>query len=539
MQHLPQYLLLFHGLFPVLATVLVWCLVSGERAAVRCSLGAGMVGVVSGAFLLACLTGWIGALGGVPLDPADSIRDQSEIVVSWGIPLPPGARPLLSELTWRFHSFNASLLLLLPWGHVTAMLLGSAFRRTDLSALPVRPGQDAGAGRVCLGLGSYAAFNLALLASDWSSLFTGLFLTAGLLAASMAFFGRKEKRETARSFMTVQLVGLLLLVGGSGMLIASAAVVRAVPEGPPGDAPGSMLQLQEVSQSFLKGHPAAEFVWSQYVTLPIFLLSLGAAVSAGLFPLHPWLARTMSAADLSGRLRIVFWTKGILLVATSAISAAGANGSGQFALWWVLPLAVGCLYSSLLLLGDEDPPHMQASALLWSNQLWLLMLVLTGDTGMSLSLMIPHTAGLVLLVVALSHAEEQRLRRDDGTLPAGETTWLMPCLVTATVALSLIPGLVGLAVLWTMTRQLAQVSLWGAGGHLLLLFVALLALSGLLRMMFRVLSVQQGTGTASVSLLNERETGHTSQMRLTGPQRGMLFLWAAAAWIGSLIPLAR
>jgi formate hydrogenlyase subunit 3/multisubunit Na+/H+ antiporter MnhD subunit len=541
MQHLPQYLLLFHGLFPILATVLVWCLVSREPVAVRLSGVAGIVGIVTSLLLLISLIGDAREMGSLPIDAAASEETQSRngIVVSWSIPLPSGTKPFLSELTWRFDSWNGGLILLLPWVHLTAVLFGWSCPRTGDTDRREPIGAGGGAGKASLGLAAYAAFNLAMLASDWSSLFTGLFLSSGLLAVQMAFWGRGEKRVAARSFMTVHTTGLLLMVGGCGMLIAAAALLQSAPAGPPRDAPGSAMQLQQAVQSALMRHPAATFIWPQYVTLPVVLLVLGGVVCTATFPAHSWLARTMAAADLPGQLMVLVWTKGIVLVVVSVVAAASPEGLEGIAFWWVFPLAVGCLYSSLLLLADEDLPHMLASALLWSNHLWLLMLALTGNAGTFLSLMIPHIAGLVLLAIALSRAGQRAGDGGDaGTSPNGETNWMTLCLLSAVVALSLMPGLVGLGALWTMTRQLSQITLWGTGGHLLLLFVALVALAGLLRMMFRVLSAPGSGDSTGRTAAPEAGNVLNARVGLSWSQRGLLFLLSAVAWIGSLIRVA-
>ncbi|WP_437205079.1 hypothetical protein [Planctomicrobium sp. SH664] len=500
-----QYLLLVQVLLPCLGFAVAATLCSSEQQIRRLGQVVSTLLVATGLLLLVRMT-----------------SGMTVVEVNWTLPLVAGKPSLFDRVTWSVGGLNGFLVALLPGAYFTTTLFPpDGPQRTALR-----------------NLGLLATMNLAFLGWDLGSLFTGGSLTLLTLAVALARSGGAEKRSWASMFLTSQVTGWLLVLGGLATLIGILAVIRQAPQGPPGTSTASLAELGRELKSSTFQNPAARHLLSQYAGLPRFLLGAGALLAVGLFPLHSWIFRSFSSASLSERIWLIVWVKGSFLVLARLFSTLLPD-----ALPSLMPIGLtlamfGSFYAGLMILSQGEFPGLHASILLWTSQIVVpLAIFLPAEMqGLVGCIVGCQLAALMLFVVATSILQDRyqtpELMAFQGV--SSRAGWLGPALLVATAFLTLTPSAAGLYLAWHTTGVLRVANL-AAVGPIGFLVGNLIALAGLLRVSTRLLAGPLRLPEMSPGLLERSQLPTESRsLELTGLQQTMLFLWGLWAFFIAL-----
>lgn len=513
----PQALLLFQVLFPCVAALLSLTVAAGRNWRNRFLLACGVAGIASSLILMGQL-----------LLTADAASVETAISFSLPLSLTGGTLPGPDILSWTFAAWNGWWVCLLSLLYCTTVVWEAKLSTSD-DRLAIRLPQavQRSSRRACPAahaLPVWAGLNLALLADDLVSLFTGLFLSMLAISIGVAQTGSPTRRAAAGLFLNVQTVGLLLLFGGWGVLVASVAIARTAPYGLPGPVTLSVTELGHVLQSTAP-HPAAQFLWNQYLPLPLLLIGSGIVLCAGIIPLHAWMSRALGSANLAQRLWVTVWTKLILVLFIRALWTVSPEATSEAAAWGLWPLLAGCLLSSLLLLAGTELPRLLAGAVVWSHQFNLLMLLsMPHRLHLLTPLLISHAAGLILLIIVATEWEQRLETVGSAEVHAPSATWGWAggSLFVSVMALSLTPGVAGMLGLWMLVGIVEPIPLFGISGDMVFLFTTATVLAGLLRLMERLLTTGPRAG------------------ELPSPgwaESACLLLWVTVALLGSALAL--
>jgi len=388
-------------------------------------------------------------------------RSPTGLVVAWSLPVPAGPT-ILNEISCRWDRFNAGLLMLLPWGAMTASLFSGSL--------------DTRARRLPLSLAMLGSVNWFLTGGEIPTALTGGFLAAVFFGFLLQDSGNQESRLFGRRYQTAQWIGLLLLTGGLGMLIGISSLVQSAPRGQPGPTTAAFIELGNVITLTQSSHEAAGEFWKDSRGLPLLTILLAILLVSGLFPLHIWLSQALSSGTLFGCVWLILWSQSVLYAGARWLTQLDAQTLADLQSGGLFISILGTLYCSCLAYGEARPGKFLAATVGWCLSISLLAIcsAMLHVERFAVPWSLCLSSGLVLLTIAMSPALADEQRRQ---LPHRLAMRM------ALITLTLTPTVIGSFQLWL---GLASLQNWGQLGTFrawgVILVSNLFMLSGLLRM---------------------------------------------------------
>lgn len=408
--------------------------------------------------------------------------------IRWTVSLPflPFESGLLDQLSLRLDAISWALIVLSSCVAITS-LWGQSFRKEQSGPSP---------------LAMLVGVDFLLLGDDVMTLMTGATITIAVLALQTGGAAGRLSR------LTFYPMGWFTVFAGVAWLTASAATVRAAPHGLPGVTTTGLFDLVQLIQRAAGQHPAARLAWEQLQALPTFSLLLGVGVVAGLVPFHRSLATFLAKGSLHERLWGIVLAKGALILVVKLLVLPSPADWGHFVQPFNPYVLLGFIYCSLLLMTNSEADVRLARAVIWSQQVTFLGLVVNPEASLSVLLLseIVHVAGLVLLCL-----DDEQVGRSNGTSVS------IPALL-GVISLSVTPGAAGMVFLWQATLQMSMEST--QGGLILVLFLAflLVSIAGMTRF-----------------LKPDTDASAVAELPQDWKIRGILYLWCLIAILGSFV----
>ncbi|SFH54791.1 proton-conducting transporter transmembrane domain-containing protein [Planctomicrobium piriforme] len=503
--HVASYALLFQLLCPLLGAVLLAGLSSNRRRFHIAVAIHGLLAVVGGLLWFAVISQALNGTGG-------------GVEVAWPIPSWGTGSSLANRVVWQIDLMTAGFVALLPWVSLTASLFTE----------PVEARQQQISGNLLL----VGALQFFAGGGDIGSCFAGLFASALLISLMIAWYGGEAKRSVAWMFLATQWIGGLLVMGGLGMLIAAASLIRSAPRGVPGDASAAIPELAKILQEAFERHSAARELWGEFRGLPMLFIVVGFLLMSGCFPVHAWLTRSLLAAPLAVRVWIAAWVKGVMLIGLKFISQLDAQTIADLQGWgWTVAL-LGGLFMAGLLLVQADFGRLLAAAIVWTQA--VATISICGATRDFERLLVPlllsQMAALILLTVALSILPARCRSIELGSYQGlwSRTGWIGPTLLVCLLLLTLTPASAGLFQAWLGFASLQGWEKgWGLAAWVLNILANGVALAGFVRIARQLVTGPLRLPEMSPGL-RERVSSPPPEIDLTlsRAQRWLLCVWA-------------
>ncbi len=452
------------------------------------------------------------------------------IEVSWKL-LSASKPVVLEQIVLHADLLNAGILLLLPlasltaWGVTGGQSWGSLETATGQKSAPFR------------NLLLVSSLLLALAGADLGTCLTGIFVSALLITSLMWDRGGEERRFTTKTFLTVQWIGGLALMGGLALLIATSSLIQSAPRRVPGPSSAVFPQLGEILQKAITRHESAQELWQDARGLPVLMILAAVFVMSGCFPMHGWMTMALERSSLAVRIWLIVWVKGITLLGIRFLTLLDPSAMQDLQGWGITMSMFGLLYSGGLWLSSKRLSGILGAAVLWSQSLTLLCVscTTTDFERLVVPLVLGHLASLILLAIVLSLVSGGR---DSALLSevsgiARTSAWIGPSLGVCLATLTLTPSSQGASLAWIALVTLPQ---WSWMGSLaswgLLLFANLLALGGGVRLITRLFRTPNHVGqspekTTAPAQASSEIPVPTPRLRL-GPIL-LIFSWATIA----------
>jgi len=260
-----------------------------------------------------------------------------------------------------------------------------------------------GAGQLAL----FGLFSLVVVADDLGSLMTGFTGMALLLSSWFGTAKSDPGRRAASVFAGVHITAAVVLFAGLAALVGIVAVVRVAPYGLPGEASSIISEIFAVLKQATKQHPEPKIVWGQQQVVPLLLITIGTAITAGWVPIHSWIFVMFDHLTKRQRLWTILWTKVSVLFLFRILVPVLSQDDVGIRGWIVWAMLLGSVVVAFRGLASSNNRHRLAAMVVWSSQLSGMVALSLSDKTALLIVTFTQFAGLVVLNAVVSQDNEE------------------------------------------------------------------------------------------------------------------------------------
>lgn len=332
-----------------------------------------------------------------------------------------------------------------------------------------------------------------------------LTLGAGICLVLAAVGKTSEDNDVSSAFLFHQIIGWSVMFVGISWLAGIASLLLAAPHGLPGSTTFIFSDLADQVGRTATQHPAAAAVWSQYQRLPIFTALIATALLTGGVPFHRGMVRMLSNQGICGRIWLLALSKIVLLILYRVMIEVDPLSWAASTAVLVRPGMILFAYTSYLLMASADEMTRIGRLAVWSQQAALFSFLVAPESSslFVLSFTVCHLAGLVLLMLTASLGKARS--RSVGMF-----------LALMTLSLSASPA--GMAVFWSISKQVSAQENFGALAFVVFVLSCLTSIAGMLSIF--------------------RQLNSTSEQETSRPIHVGIFIWGVIAIATSMgLPL--